>query len=135
MMAEPTFRELVAPAQARLVRQRCSHERRRFERRGYVTPPWDSPADRHAVDEFVAACPPEMSVEHICPRGHPEVMGLHTLANLQHLSPEENNAKSNRLPEGLTPADAVRLGLAIWRSDVRDDGSVNWEPYLKETAP
>ena len=87
----------------------CSAEHRRFrtkeDNRAYrneasaryraqvrdQTPP---DADRTAIKEFYANCPPGYEVDHIVPisRG-----GLHTLENLQYLTVKENRSKGNRL--------------------------------------
>jgi hypothetical protein len=123
--------DLVAPAQRRTD---AAEHRRLCEARGFPVPPWETPEERAAVDDFVAARPRGTTIEHIAPLGHPEIIGLHVRANLAYLTPVENNAKSNRLPEGLTPAEAVGCGLAVWRRDVRPDGSVDWSKYSKETS-
>jgi len=55
------------------------------------TPPT---ADRAAIKQFYANCPPGYEVDHIIPisRG-----GLHVLENLQYLTITENRRKSNKL--------------------------------------
>jgi len=124
------MRELVAPAQRRTI---AADHRRHCEARGFPVPPWQTAEERAAVDAFVTSCPKGMSIDHIAPRGHPEVVGMHVLQNLAYLSPKENNAKDNRLPDDLSPADAVRRGMAIWRKDIDPDGTINWSRYAKET--
>jgi hypothetical protein len=108
------------------------HARRAHAKaRGFPVPPWQSDADRTEIDAFIAACPAGLTVDHIVPLGHAEVVGLHVARNLAYLTHSENSRKGRKLPDNLTPAQAVERGLAIWRRDVRKDGSVNWEPYRK----
>lgn len=97
--------------------------------RGIPVPPWQTTEERAAIDAFVASCPLDMTIDHIAPLGHPEVIGLHVLVNLQYLTMSENSRKGSRLPDGLTPAQAVERGMAIWRCDVDPDGTVDWEGY------
>lgn len=59
---------------------------------------------------------------------------MHVIENLAYMTPEANGAKSNRLPVDLTPAEAVRRGMAIWRKHLRADGTVDWSQYSKETT-
>jgi hypothetical protein len=70
-----------------------------------------------------------MTIDHIVPLGHPEVVGLHVLANLQYLRRSANSTKGAKLPTGLTATEAVKRGLAIWRKDIGKNGTVDWEPY------
>jgi hypothetical protein len=128
-----TFRELVAPAQARDDAMKSRVSRRYHEKRGYPVPPWQTPEERAAVDAFVIACPPGMTIEHVAPRAHPEVVGMHVIENLAYMTPEANGAKSNQLPVDLTPAEAVRRGMAIWRKHLRADGTVDWSHYSEDT--
>lgn len=53
--------------------------------------------DRKAVVAFYYNCPPGYEVDHIIPLNGHIVSGLHTIANLQYLTPEENLKKSNKL--------------------------------------
>lgn len=62
------------------------------------TVPW---ADLEAIKEFYRNCPNNMVVDHIIPLKGKNVCGLHVLSNLQHMTPEENRAKSNNLLEDL----------------------------------
>lgn len=124
-----SMRDLVAPAQARADALKAKNSRRYHERRGYPVPPWETPEERAVVDAFVVACPPNMTIEHVAPRAHPEIVGLHVIQNLAYMTREANGAKSNRLPEDMTPAEAVRRGMAIWRRDVDADGTIHWERY------
>jgi 5-methylcytosine-specific restriction endonuclease McrA len=98
-------------------------------KRGFPVPPWQSDSERNAIDQFYLGRPPGAEVDHICPLKHPEVVGLHVRPNLQYLSPEQNSRKGNSLPEHVTPAQAVEMGIAVWRRDVAEDGTVNWGPY------
>ena len=70
-----------------------------------------------------------MTIDHIVPLKHPDVVGLHVRANLQYLPDTNNKSKRARLPDHITPATAVERGLAIWRKDVDMDGTVHWERY------
>jgi hypothetical protein len=124
------MREFIAQMQRRAY---AAEHRRLCEARGFPVPPWQSSEERAAVDDFVLDRPFGMTIEHVAPLGHPEIVGMHVRANLAYLSPDDNNAKSNRLPDGLTPAEAVKRGLAIWRKDIGPDGTINWSRYPKET--
>lgn len=53
------------------------------------------PHEREKMKEFYAQCPEGYEVDHVVPIVHPEVCGLHTLANLQYLPMVENRRKSN----------------------------------------
>jgi hypothetical protein len=93
-------------------------------------PPWVSDDERRAMKAFYKDRPPGMSVDHIVPFGHPLVAGLHVLANLQYLPSRENIRRGNRIV--YTHAEAlelIRLGLAVWRTDVGDDGVIDWSAY------
>ena len=133
MFTPESLAALVAPAQRR---SDAAEHRRHIKRRGFPVPPWETPQEREAVDAFVAACPTGKSIDHIAPLGHPEVVGLHVRVNLQYLAAEENNRKGNRLPDGLTPAEAVERRMAIWRRDIDPvTGVVNWGRYAPVGTP
>lgn len=65
--------------------------RRYYARRTNQTP---HDADLKAIQEFYLNCPDGYEVDHIIPisRG-----GLHSIENLQYLTPEENKRKGNKL--------------------------------------
>lgn len=56
-------------------------------------PPWMSVKEIMTV---YVNCPKNMQVDHIIPLNHMDVCGLHVPWNLQYLSPEDNNKKSNK---------------------------------------
>lgn len=56
------------------------------------TPSW---SDLSAITEFYKNCPQGMVVDHIVPLQGKKVSGLHVLENLQYLTPQENQRKSN----------------------------------------
>jgi hypothetical protein len=56
-------------------------------------PSW---ADLPAISDFYSACPEGYHVDHIVPLQDDLVCGLHTLANLQYLTPFDNIQKNNR---------------------------------------
>lgn len=72
-------------------RRRNALGRSRYKRG--VTPLW---ADRKAIQQFYANCPPGYEVDHIVPLRGETVCGLHVLENLQYLSVQDNAAKSNK---------------------------------------
>lgn len=53
--------------------------------------------DTKALQDFYKDCPEGMHVDHILPLKGELVSGLHVVANLQYLTPEENIAKGNRI--------------------------------------
>lgn len=62
-----------------------------------ATPSW---ADLKAITEFYKACPDGMVVDHIVPLQAKLASGLHTIENLQYLTPLENSQKNNNyIPE------------------------------------
>lgn len=69
----------------------------RAKRMDAATPEW---ADRNAIAEFYAGCPPGFQVDHIVPLRGKTVSGLHILNNLQYLSAVENRKKYNLFDGG-----------------------------------
>jgi 5-methylcytosine-specific restriction endonuclease McrA len=67
---------------------------------GASMPPWADVAAIDALYDLAARLSAETGipheVDHIIPRRHPLVCGLHIPANLQVITKEENFAKSNR---------------------------------------
>lgn len=57
------------------------------------TPPW---ADLAAIALVYENCPAGMHVDHIVPLRGELVSGLHTVENLQYLTPEQNSSKGNK---------------------------------------
>lgn len=49
--------------------------------------------DLSEINSFYVNCPKGMEIDHILPIKSKYICGLHTLANLQYLTPEENNWK------------------------------------------
>lgn len=76
----------------KLTNQRYKRMRRAAHR--LARPAW---ADKEAIDViYETAKISGLVVDHMVPLRHPEVCGLHTPANLQHLPKEENHMKGNR---------------------------------------
>ena len=48
------------------------------------------------IKEFYDNCPKGMEVDHIIPLNGKLVSGLHTIGNLQYLTPNANRSKSNK---------------------------------------
>lgn len=68
-------------------------------------PKWE---DRLLLARFVKNKPIGAQVDHIIPLNHPDVCGLHCRDNLQYLTPEENQFKSNRF-DGTKENEGWRL--------------------------
>lgn len=68
-------------------------------------PKWE---DKLLLAQYIKNKPPGTQVDHIIPLNHPDVCGLHCRDNLQYLSPEENNLKSNRF-DGTKENEGWRL--------------------------
>ena len=51
---------------------------------------------QRGISDFYANCPSDMVVDHIIPLNGKTVSGLHVLNNLQYLTPEDNQTKSNK---------------------------------------
>jgi hypothetical protein len=69
---------------------RPAYNRAFHARNRKVMPAW---ADRAAILKFYEECPAGMHVDHVIPRAAKTVTGLHVLANLQYLTPEDNRSK------------------------------------------
>lgn len=69
--------------------------RRRFAEKKQ-TPAW---ANLTLIRDFYRNCPSGMEVDHIYPINGKAISGLHVLANLQYLTPEQNRFKSNKMPD------------------------------------
>ena len=52
--------------------------------------------DVQMIKEFYDNCPKGMEVDHIIPLNGKRVSGLHTIGNLQYLTPNANRSKSNK---------------------------------------
>ena len=52
--------------------------------------------DVQMIKEFYDNCPKGMEVDHIIPLNGKRVSGLHTICNLQYLTPSANRSKSNK---------------------------------------
>lgn len=72
-----------------------SKSKKSRRRNGYKVP--ISKLDREDVRGFYRGCPPGHHVDHIIPLRHPDVCGLHVLANLQYLPAQENCKKRNKV--------------------------------------
>jgi len=57
-------------------------------------PQW---ADTAAIEAFYQQCPEGYHVDHIIPLKGRAISGLHTLDNLQYLTKEQNENKSNKI--------------------------------------
>lgn len=141
--------------------KRQKHRRYRARRRAIKhlrvdrRPPNQSKEERKAIKAFENAVRARGNQpDHIVPFFHPQLRGLHTIANLQELTPRQNGIKNNRImtveqiqqeletgirtPEP-TEADLKAMvdgGLAVWPEDVDEDyehtttpGKVNWANY------
>lgn len=69
--------------------KRAAHEAAKLQ----ATPAW---ADRTAIENIYAACPPGYHIDHIVPLRSKAVCGLHCPANLQPLQSAANCSKGNR---------------------------------------
>ena len=75
-------------------RSTCNfHDAKRRALKLLATPKW---CDMEAIKLFYSDCPKDKQVDHIVPLNSEKVCGLHTIANLQYLTPEDNLKKGNR---------------------------------------
>ena len=72
------------------IREKSSRRRAVYKR---ATPSW---VDKELLWTIYRNCPNGFQVDHIIPLRGKNVCGLHVPWNLQYLTPEENNSKSNR---------------------------------------
>jgi hypothetical protein len=64
-----------------------------------ATPVW---VDLNAIKEIYKSCPSGMQVDHIVPLRGEGVSGLHVPWNLQYLTSQDNQKKSNKLYQSLS---------------------------------
>jgi len=82
-------------------------------------------------------------VDHIVPWMHPQLRGLHTLANIQGLTPRRNKIKGARFTMTEAEIEAhIDAGRAVRLEHVDDDGSrtgkpgtVDWSQYPQHRDP
>ena len=70
----------------------CARQAKRKAAKLRATPPW---VDLDEIAEFYRNKPDGFQVDHIVPLVSPIVCGLHCMANLQYLTPSENQSKKN----------------------------------------
>ena len=134
MRARPSF----APKQRREANQKWAGLRRlpsqlRIDRR----PPNQPEKERAAIKAlYVKAKADGMVVDHFIPFRHPQIRGLHTLANLRTVTARQNGVKGNRL--NLSPrqiGNYIKRGMAVRAEDVDEKtGKVNWSNYPQYEA-
>lgn len=71
----------------------ASYSSKRRARLLQAIPKW---ANLLEIQKFYESCPEGMTVDHIVPLVNKNVCGLHTIDNLQYLTPIDNSIKSNK---------------------------------------
>jgi len=75
---------------------RNAHEAKRRAKKLQQTPAWYASEDKQVQELYKQATELGLHVDHIVPLNNKLVSGLHTIANLQLLTPTENIVKSNK---------------------------------------
>ncbi|MBX3436248.1 MAG: hypothetical protein KF861_02075 [Planctomycetaceae bacterium] len=101
------------------------------------TPPWltdDEHAEMQAMYDQRDKTKKE-EVDHKVPiHDHPDIAGLHVPWNLQVLTRAKNRQRSRGRVAAFTctPQEAaayVACGMAVWKRDIGEDGSIDWSKY------
>lgn len=127
-------------ARTRHVRQAKRRERTARGVAGYRmirlrTPPWLSDEELADIGVIYDDRNEGEEVDHIVPiDSHPELAGLHVPWNLRVITVAKNRQRSQgRVNEfRCTPeeaADYVARGMAVWKEDVAEDGTIDWHKY------
>jgi hypothetical protein len=75
------------------------------------TPPWET---IQVLQEVYLNCPLGMQVDHIIPLRGKLVCGLHTVSNLQYLTPTENYRKGNKFALYETRSQDWEICTGLW---------------------
>lgn len=117
------------------------NERHRSGRSGYRmirlrTPPWLTDDERAWLAAFEDDTHQQgLEVDHFVPiDDHPDLAGTHVPWNVQALTTAENNQRRRGCVNEFRCTDAeaadyVARGMAVWKKDIAEDGTIDWSRY------
>lgn len=98
------------------------------------TPPWLTDEERSQID-LMYELRIDDEVDHFVPiDDHPDLVGLHVPWNLRHLPVAKNRQRSRGRVNEFSPCPQevetyVAYGMAIWKRDLADDGTIDWSKH------
>lgn len=99
------------------------------------TPPWLTAEELAEIDAIYASRKKGEEVDHLVPiDSHDELAGIHVPWNLRVITRPKNRQRSKgRVDEfrctDAEAADYVARGMAVWKKDIAEDGTIDWSKY------